>query len=120
MEVFVQAFSGDGTIGLTGRRLQISDGGGGPLWRPDGREVYYQKAVQKTPAPSMMAAAVSFSPELKAERPRELFAAEIADGIHTRDLSKDGGRFLIVLASREKAPPPRLTVVTDWRAQTGK
>jgi serine/threonine protein kinase len=42
MEVYVQAFSGDGTIGLTGPRLQISRGGGtAPLWRHDGKELYY-------------------------------------------------------------------------------
>ena len=117
MEVYVQAFSGDGTIGLTGRRLQISDGGGGPLWRGDGRELYYQKSVQKTPEPAMMAVSLTFSPELTANRPRELFGAEIADGIHTRDVSKDGSKFLIVLKAREKPQPPRLTVVTDWHAQ---
>jgi Tol biopolymer transport system component len=117
MEVYVQAFSGDGTIGLTGRRLQISDGGGGPLWRGDGRELYYQKSVQKTPEPAMMAVSLTFSPELTADRPRELFGAEIADGIHTRDVSKDGSKFLIVLKAREKPQPPRLTVVTDWHAQ---
>ena len=116
MEVYVQAFSGDGTIGLTGRRLQISDGGG-PLWRGDGRELYYQKSVQKTPEPAMMAVSLTFSPELTADRPRELFGAEIADGIHTRDVSKDGSKFLIVLKAREKPQPPRLTVVTDWHAQ---
>ena len=61
LEVYVQAFSGDGTIGLTGRRLQISDGGGGPLWRRDGREVYYQKILQKVSAPAVMARRVTFA-----------------------------------------------------------
>jgi Tol biopolymer transport system component len=120
LEVYLQAFSGDGTIGLTGRRLQISDGGGGPLWRSDGSEVFYQKAVQKSMVPTMMAAAVTLSPELKAGRPRELFAAEIADGLHTKDVSKDGGRFLVVLKSRDKPQPPRLAVVTDWYPPPGK
>ena len=41
IEVYVQAFSGDGTIGLTGSRIQISNNGGGqPLWKRDGRELY--------------------------------------------------------------------------------
>ena len=120
IEVYVQAFSGDGTIGLTGRRLQISDGGGGPLWRRDGLEVYYQKVLQKVPAPAVMAATVTFTPELGAGRPRELFSAEIFDGLHTKDVSPDGSKFLLVLKSRDKPPPARLTVVTDWSAQVGK
>ena len=119
-EVYLQAFSGDGNVGLTGPRLQISDGGGGPLWRSDGREVYYQKVVQKAGAPVMMAAGLTLSPELKAERPRELFAADISDGLHTKDVTKDGGRFLVVLKSRDKPQPPRLAVVTDWYPPPGK
>ena len=118
VEVYVQGFSGTGEIGLTGRRLQISDGGGGPLWSPDGQEVYYQKIVQKAGLPVMMAARVTLSPELKAQRPRELFGVEMAEGIHTRHLSPDGTRFLVVLKSRDKPQPPRLRVVTDWQAQT--
>ena len=120
VEVYVQAFRGDGTIGLTGTRLQVSDGGGGPLWRRDGLELYYQKVVQKSPAPVIMATAMTFSPELTAGRPRELFGAEIADGLHTKDVSPDGSKFLIVLKSRDKPQVARLTVVTDWAAQAGK
>ena len=120
VEVYVQAFSGDGPIGLSGRRLQISDGGGGPLWRPDGGEIYYQKVTQKASAPMMMAATVAFTPELSAGRPRELFGADVMDGLHTKALSPDGDRFLLVLKPREKPQPPRLTVVTDWHAQAGK
>ena len=116
IEVYVQAFSGDGTIGLTGRRLQVSDGGGGPLWRYDGREIYYQKVIQKAPQPIMVAAAVTLT-ELKSQRPRELFKAEIVDGLHTKDLSPDGTKFLIVLKSRDTPQTARLTVLTDWRAR---
>ena len=54
------------------------------------------------------------------ERPRELFGAEISEGLHTKDLSRDGSRFLIVLKSREKPQPARLTVVTDWHAHAAK
>ena len=52
LEVFVQAFSGDGTTGLTGSRLQISDGGAGPLWCAGGREVSCQKSRLTTPMPA--------------------------------------------------------------------
>jgi hypothetical protein len=63
---------------------------------------------------------VTLAPELGAGRPRQLFSAEIADGIHTKDVSPDGSKFLLVLRSRDKPQPARLTVVTDWSAQVGK
>jgi Tol biopolymer transport system component len=117
LEVFVQAFSGDGTIGLTGSRLQVSDGGAGPLWGPGGREVYYQRFTQTAPTPDIMAVTVSVSPRLQAGSPRHLFSAPIHDGLHTKAVTADGSRFLIVLQSREKPPVPRLTAVTDWHAK---
>ena len=64
--------------------------------------------------PSIMAVALTLSPELKAGRPRELFKADIFDGLHTKDVMPDGSKFLVVQKSRETPPPARLTVVTDW------
>ena len=78
------------------------------------RQVLYQRLVQKTPQPSVMAVALTLSPELKAGRPRELFKADIFDGLHTKDVMPDGSKFLVVQKSRETPPPARLTVVTDW------
>src|SRR5262245_42758131 len=72
IEVYVQAFNSTGKVGLTGERLQISNSGGmAPLWRKDGREIYYRALDGK-----VMAAEVQVSPTLRAERPRELFPAQ--------------------------------------------
>ena len=93
IEVYVQAFSGDGTIGLTGRRLQVSDGGGGPLWRFDSREIYYQKVSRKRRGrpdgggPDGVAGAQGPA-AARAVQGRDL------DGLHTKDVSPDGSKFL--------------------------
>jgi hypothetical protein len=39
---------------------------------------------------------------------------------HTKDVSLDGSKFLLVLTSRDRPTSARLTVVTDWSAQFGK
>jgi eukaryotic-like serine/threonine-protein kinase len=118
VEVYVQGFSGDGKIGLTGTRLQISNGGAGaPLWRGDGKEVYYQTVS----GGKVMAAALQFVPQLQAARPRELFTIDLLEGrLHSLDVTLDGKKFLAVLNPRQKPQPPRLTVVTDWQARLGK
>ena len=125
VEVYVQAFSGDGTIGLTGPRLQISLGGGvAPLWRHDGKEVYYSAlpgpgGSDKVPTKTF-AVPVQPTPTLRAEQPRELFAIDVAaESLHPSDIAADG-RFLVVLHPREKPDPPRLTVVTNWEARTAR
>ena len=125
VEVYVQAFSGDGTIGLTGPRLQVSRGGGvAPLWRHDGRELYYYSppdpaGSDKVPTKTF-AVPIQTAPTLRAEQPRELFAIDfVAEDLHPRDVAADG-RFLYVLHPREKPDPPRLTVVTNWEARTAR
>jgi Tol biopolymer transport system component len=119
VEVFVQAFSGDGPVGLTGSRVQVSnEGGGAPLWRRDGRELFYNTTPDpKTQLLKIMAVPIQFAPAPRPERPRELFQVDYRwESIHSKDVSADGKKFLMVLRSRQKQPPPNLTVVTDWQA----
>jgi len=119
VEVFVQAFSGDGPVGLTGSRVQVSnESGGAPLWRRDGRELFYNTTPDpKTQLLKIMAVPIQFAPTPRPERPRELFQVDYRwESIHSKDVSADGKKFLLVLRSRQKQPPPNLTVVTDWQA----
>jgi hypothetical protein len=119
----VQAFSGDGTIGLAGGRVQVSNTGGAqPLWRRDGRELYYHTLPEgKGTLEKVMAVAVQLSPRLQIGRPRELFSIDFREALlHTKDVWDDGKRFLMVLSSRESPLPARLTLVTDWQAKLGK
>ena len=119
VEVFVQAFSGDGPVGLTGSRVQVSNASGGaPLWRRDGRELFYNTTPDpKTELLKIMAVPIQFAPTPRPEQPRELFQVDYRwESIHSKDVSADGKKFLLVLRSRQKQPPPNLTVVTDWQA----
>jgi len=111
-EVYVQAFNRDGKVGLTGERLQISNTGGlAPLWRKDGRELYYHSLDGK-----LMAADIHLSPAPRAERPKELFPSNMVEGrLHTYAASADGQRFLMVLKPRSGPEPLHLNVVTNWQ-----
>jgi Tol biopolymer transport system component len=111
LEVYVQALSGDGKIGLTGERLQVSNSGGaGPLWRKDGRELYYRALDGK-----VMAAEIHVSPVLRTERPRELIQAEWLDRLHPAAVTADAQRFVMVQGSRTAPEPLHLNVVTNWQ-----
>ena len=104
----------------SGARRQVSiEGGVGPRWSRDGREVVYQNGG------SMLA--VSVDPESgDLGRPEQLFDGPYLDPVinYTRnyDVTPDGARFLMVKRSREHAPR-RVVVVTGFfdelRALTG-
>ena len=111
IEVYLQAFNGSGKIGLTGERLQVSNNTGlAPLWRKDGRELYYRTIDGK-----VMAAEIPVAPVLRAERPRELFPAQLTDRLHPWAVMADAQRFLIAQSARSAPEPLHLNVVTNWQ-----
>jgi len=106
VEVFVQPFpSGPG-------RWQVSTNGGDePLWRRDGRELFYLSADQKL----MSVAIRSHAGRFEADVPRVLFSAPLPPpGINAPPghyaVSDDGQRFLINVAEEAKTP---ITVVVN-------
>jgi Tol biopolymer transport system component len=108
MEVFVQAFGGDGDIG-GGARWQLSTAGGtSPHWRDDGREIVYVE-----PGGRVMSVAVTERDgRLALGSPQELFTVE--GTIATGDATGDHERFL--LATRDEVDTEPLRVVLDWPA----
>jgi Tol biopolymer transport system component/tRNA A-37 threonylcarbamoyl transferase component Bud32 len=106
-EIYVCAFpSGEG-------KRQVSTGGGmSPLWRNDGREIYFQ-----APDGTLMAAAVEPGPAFEVRPPVPLFAFRPAAVLNTPFYSPapDGRRFLIS-AIVDAQPGAPLTVVLDWTA----
>jgi serine/threonine protein kinase/Tol biopolymer transport system component len=106
-EVYLRAFpSGEGT-------RQVSTGGGlSPLWRKDGREIYFQ-----APDGTLMAAAVEPGAAFEVRPPVPLFAFRPAAVLTTPFYSPapDGRRFLIS-AIVDAEPGAPLTVVLDWAA----
>ena len=109
MEVYVQAFP------PAGGKWQISPSGGfHPVWRRDGRELFFLASNKM-----LMAAAVDARPgaAFNMEVPRQLFQVKVGDGAEATafDVSRDGTRFLV--AERLPAGPAKaITVVLNWPA----
>ena len=108
-EVFVQAVEGP-------TRVRISSTGGmGPVWRSDGRELYYESADGK-----VMAVPVdTVGGEFRAGTPTPLFAIR-TQGIVTNqprnfEVSADGQRFLVntVVGDSDHAP---IEMIVNWPA----
>ena len=107
LEVYVQPF------GRQGVRWQISPGGGSqPMWRRDGRELFYL-----APDRRLMAVEVRGTPTFEAGTPRPLFQVRVTD-ITFRNhyqVSADGERFLVASVGSETAVSP-IAVVLNWPA----
>ncbi len=86
-------------------------GGGEPVWSPDGRELYYRIGDQ------MIAVDIEIEPTFKAGKPRVLFTASYAHHPLNRasqfyDISPDGQRFLMI--KDEGTPANQINVVLNW------
>jgi Tol biopolymer transport system component len=101
-QVYVQAYPGPG------ERVQVStDGGGQPLWAPNGSELYF-----RTPT-KFMAAEVKTKPTLSIGKPRLLFEGDFELSHHDYGLLPDGRHF-IMIQPVGKTPPAELHVVVNW------
>jgi Tol biopolymer transport system component len=119
LDVYVDAYPGPGP------RFQVStNGGGSPVWRADGRELYYAQAVgggvargSGSGAVDIMAVAVSPQPTMTFGAARKLFSGPYSMNAPARawDVSGDGQRFLL-LQPRVRQPDviSQLTVVENW------
>jgi Tol biopolymer transport system component len=117
MEIYVRPFVPPGAAGTaagaTGGQWQVSTAGGTfPVWRPDGKELYYIN-----PANAMMAAPVTVAGSTLAPgAPVVLFPTRIsADAQQGRqyDVAPDG-RFLINTVLDAAATPP-ITLLQNWQ-----
>ena len=89
------------------------DGGRLPIWRRDGKELFYENLS----ATRMMAVDVSLQPVFQARgAPKVLFA--FPPGPNSYDVSADGQRF-VKLAVASESPDASLspiTIVLNWQA----
>ena len=98
---------------IQGTERRVSEGGGaGPVWAPDGSELYYRAAK------SIMAVATPLSPGFVPGRPRSLFASErfrFSGNASAFDIHPDGKQFVMVTIGD---PPPlvpnQINVVLNW------
>ena len=96
---------------------QISRGGGvQPMWRKDGKELFYL-----SPKRQMMAVDVRAGGALETSTPKALFQTSIpyANNIDLYAVTKDGQRFF-ALETPGEAAKESLNVITNWSSGLGK
>jgi serine/threonine-protein kinase len=127
-QIYVDAFPGPGP------RYQVStDGGGSPIWRGDGRELFYlasgraagrqdegEGRVESEAEVRVMSVSVTPRETLAFGAPRQLFAGRYGINRPARgyDVSRDGQRFLL-LKPRERRPSAvtEMSIVQNWTAE---
>ncbi len=120
LEVYVDAYPGPGP------RIQVStNGGGSPIWRADGRELFYARSSNEgqgrgrgmVAAVDMMAVEVTTRPTLAFGQPRQLFAGSFSMNGPARgyEVTGDGQRFLM-LQPRPRPPDviSEIKIVQNW------
>ena len=105
-EVYVRAFPG------SGGKWQISTGGArDPVWRSDGRELFFISGDK------MMAVDVHMEPSFSAGSPHELFHGEFeqpTSPFRIYDVSSDGKRFVMISPSDSSQARTQIDVVLNW------
>jgi eukaryotic-like serine/threonine-protein kinase len=113
-EIYVRPFTPEAPAG-TGAKWLVSKGGGiRPIWRPDGKELFYL-----TLANQVMAVDIDTSKGFQAGTPRRMFIAPPGTTNTSWDLSPDGKRFLFAAPPNAGRVIP-FTVVLNWAADLNK
>ena len=113
-EVYVASFPDPGS------KVRIStEGGGHPLWAPNGSELYYRESPSTTMRAlahhvKVMAVPIQTKPELKAGQPHLLFSGPYFDSGHDWAITPDGKGFILIKESPSEAGPRELQVILNW------
>jgi hypothetical protein len=99
-------------IPISGRgdRVAVSiNGGSGPVWSRDGRELFYRAGDD------LISVQVQTRSGLVLGEPTKLLDLSEYDSgyLHEFDVSADGQRFLVIRTNRESRPT-RLDVILNW------
>jgi len=106
LEVYVQAFPS------SGEKWLISSGGGGlPLWREDGKELFYVTDDGK-----VMSVEMKTDSSFEGVVPKQLFQTDIKrESGYPYAVAPDGSRFLINTPADASNPAPMI-VILNWTA----
>jgi tRNA A-37 threonylcarbamoyl transferase component Bud32 len=116
-QVYVQALPGPGA------KIQVSsEGGTDPVWRRDGRELFYRNGD------SMMGVAVSMTSGMSLGRPQELWKGAYSLGMSSScglpgltssnyDVSPDGEHFLMIKDDDRDSASTEMVFVQDWASE---
>ena len=111
--VYVQPFPAGGA-----KRQVSRNGGGQPVWRSDGKELFFIDTEG-----NMMAAPIDATGQFEVGTPQVLFPAihpsALALGIRQYAVTRDGKRFLVNVRPQRSAVTP-MTVVVNWTATIQK
>jgi hypothetical protein len=121
-QVYVQAFPAPGP------KVQVSsDGGTDPVWRRDGRELFYRNGD------SMMGVPVITEPTLTSRRPEQLWKGNYSHGMGSScgppgltssnyDVTADGQRFLMVRDEDvdDKESSREMILVQGWASELSR
>jgi len=109
MEVYVRGFMPPG-----GKWRVSSEGGSSPVWRPDGRELFYL-----TPDSKLMSVAVGQGNTFDGAAPVPVFATPGVilnlSVVAQYDVARDGQSFLMNLSTQAQEKRT-ITLVSDWRS----
>jgi eukaryotic-like serine/threonine-protein kinase len=114
-EVYVQPYPGPGL-----RQPVSANGGTGPAWSHDGRELFYtttQALGGQATSTRMMVVPVTLRPTFTAGAPRQLFEGRFGAtaGIRSYDVTADGRRFLMVQQKERPAvAAAEMILVQNW------
>src|SRR5262249_54321873 len=94
----------------SGKRQISADGGSQPVWRGDGRELFYLGEDGE-----MMSVSINAAPAFEPGKPQMLFQARIGGpfGVRHYTVSPDGQRFLVITQFQQQSAPP-IDVIIDW------
>ena len=122
-QIYVRPFTPPATAGtsaangmpVTGKWMVSKDGGTNPLWRRDGKELFYMSAGGGT----AMAVDVNTTGVFQAGVPKALF--NVPPGVLFWDVSPDGNRFVMAApALTNTATQARFTMVLNWQSALKK
>ena len=105
-EIYVASFPE-----FTNKRQLSSGGGRQPLWRADGKELFYLDRDGR-----LMAVPITTKPSFDAGTPAPLFSTGIRPGdVSQYAVTRDGQKFLIL--EPERGSSEQLTLLLDWTAR---
>ena len=104
-EIYVRAFSQEGAAG-GGKWMVSKDGGRLPWWRPDGKELLYQRGTQ-----TVMSVEITSNPVFQAGQPKIAFSN--LPGTVGPDFSPDGKRALVALPVQNDKQA-QFNVILNW------
>ena len=114
-DVYAAPFPGPGGKRLISTKQAGVGQGGVPVWRPDGREIFYI-----APDRSLMAVEVTVKgTSLEAGLPRVLFGPILAVGGRNYAVSADGKRFLTLIRPGRRTDAP-ITLIQNWQPEAKK